>query len=85
MWAVEFNDAAAKTFKKLDGKTQRAIAAKLSELAALPAPTVLAKPLMHDLKGRWRLRVGMYRVIFSVEADRVVILVVDVGSRDKIY
>lgn len=62
MWSVEFNDAAAKAFRKLDGKTQRAIAAKLAELQTLKEPGDLAKPLMHDMKGRWRVRVGSYRV-----------------------
>ena len=85
MWSVEFNDASAKAFRKLDGKTQRAIKAKLQELQALQDPGVLAKPLMHDLKGRWRLRVGSYRVIFSTEKQRLVILVVDIGRRDSVY
>lgn len=85
MWSVEFNDAAAKAFRKLDGKTQRAIAAKLAELQTLKEPGDLAKPLMHDMKGRWRVRVGSYRVIFSQEKQRLVILVVDVGRRDSVY
>lgn len=85
MWSVEFNDASAKAFRKLDGKTQRSIKAKLQELQALQDPGVLAKPLMHDLKGRWRLRVGSYRVIFSLEKRRLVILVVDIGRRDSVY
>lgn len=85
MWSLEFNDASAKAFRKLDGKTQRGIKAKLQELQALQDPGVLAKPLMHDLKGRWRLRVGSYRVIFSLEKRRLVILVVDIGRRDSIY
>ena len=85
MWSVEFNNASAKAFRKLDGKTQRAIKAKLQELLALQDPGELAKPLMHDLKGRWRLRVGSYRVIFSMEQKRLLILVVDIGRRDGIY
>lgn len=85
MWSLEFNDASAKAFRKLDGKTQRGIKAKLQEIQALQDPGVLAKPLMHDLKGRWRLRVGSYRVIFSLEKQRLVILVVDIGRRDSVY
>ena len=63
MWSVEFNDASAKAFRKLDGKTQRAIKTKLLELQALQDPGELAKPLMHDLKGRWRLRVSSFGVL----------------------
>ena len=85
MWSVEFNDASAKAFRKLDGKTQRAVKSKLQELQALQNPGVHAKPLMHDLKGRWRLRMGGYRIIFSLERQRMLILVVDIGRRDDIY
>lgn len=85
MWHLAFNASAAKAFKKLDGQTQRAIKAKLLELQALADPAILAKPLMHDLKGRFRVRVGSYRVIFSLERGELVILVVDVGPRDSIY
>lgn len=85
MWALEYSDAAAKAFRKLDGKTQRAIAAKLAEVQALANPGDLAKPLMHELKGRWRVRVGGYRVIFLQENKRLVVLVVDIGRRDSVY
>lgn len=85
MWAVDYNDAAAKQFRKLDGKVQRAIRAKLDELKRLKDPSALAKPLRHDLKGRWRLHIGTYRVIFRLENSTVLILVVDIGLRDSVY
>ena len=85
MWRLTFNATAAKAFKKLDGHTQRSMKAKLLELQALPDPGVLAKPLMHDLKGRYRLRVGSYHIIFSLDREEVLILVVDVGPRDSVY
>ena len=47
--------------------TFSATAAKLLELQAFPAPSVLVKPLMHDLKSSYRLRVGSYRIIFSLD------------------
>lgn len=85
MWAVDYNDAAAKTFRKLDGKVQRAIRSKLDELKQLKDPGALAKPLTHDLKGRWRLHIGTYRVIFSMDKSVLLILVIDIGRRDSIY
>lgn len=85
MWSVIFEDAARKAFKKLDRPVQASIAKKLEELSQIEDPGILAKPLLHDLKGRWRLRVGGHRVIFKIERQQLVILVVDVGRRDTIY
>lgn len=76
---------AAKSFRKLDGKIQRSIKSKLDELKKLPDPGVMAKPLTHDLKGRYRLHIGPYRVIFKIEKQAVVILVVDIGKRESVY
>jgi mRNA interferase RelE/StbE len=33
----------------------------------------------------YRIRVGDYRVLYTVEHDRLVVLVVDVGNRRDIY
>jgi mRNA interferase RelE/StbE len=33
----------------------------------------------------WKTRIGKYRVIYSIEDDKLVILIVDVGHRKKIY
>ncbi len=47
------------------------------------APEVFGKPLQHSFKGSRRLRVGDYRVIFFIKAERVII--VDIDHRSKIY
>jgi mRNA-degrading endonuclease RelE of RelBE toxin-antitoxin system len=85
MWSVEFSSAAAKSFRKLDGSVQRSVKAKLDELSALIDPGALAKPLSHDLKGRYRLHMGPYRIIFKLEKHLLVILVVDIGKRESVY
>jgi mRNA interferase RelE/StbE len=33
----------------------------------------------------YRIRVGDYRVLYTVEHDRLVVLVVDIGNRRDIY
>jgi mRNA interferase RelE/StbE len=46
-------------------------------------PILYGKPLRQSLKGHRRLRVGDWRVIYRVEAHKVVIL--RIGHRKEIY
>jgi len=42
-----------------------------------------------SLKGRWqglfRIRVGKYRVIYSIESDQMLILILKIGHRKDVY
>ena len=46
-------------------------------------PVEFGKPLQYSLKGCRRLRVGDYRVVFSIEGDCV--LIVKIGHRREVY
>lgn len=41
------------------------------------------KPLQYSLKGCRRLRVGDYRIIYTIEKD--VVLIVKIGHRKEVY
>lgn len=47
------------------------------------APDKLGRPLRGDLKGRWRMRMGDYRIIYSIGTNKVLILLI--GNRRDIY
>ena len=60
--------------------------AKLEEAASLEDPTVMAKPMTNNLRGLWYYRIaGGPRVIVDVQPNRMVILAVEAGPRDKVY
>lgn len=48
-------------------------------------PRGLGRELQGKDKGRWRWRVGDYRIVGLVEAARVTIVVIRVGHRKTIY
>ena len=52
-------------------RVKKAIAKRL-----MTEPALYGKPLRATLKGYWKLRVGDYRVVYSVHASEVVIYVV---------
>ena len=60
-------------------RIKRAIETKLTS-----HPIEFGKPLRYSLKGARSLRVGDYRVIFTIEPDDV-ILIVKIGHRGEVY
>lgn len=86
VWTIEYSDTALKKLQKLDRKSARAIADYMDErIAPSDNPRDFGKALAGSLKGRWRFRVGDYRVICSIKDDRLVVLVIDVGHRREVY
>jgi mRNA interferase RelE/StbE len=66
-----------------DRRVQQTIAARISRLAQEPEKQ--GKPLLGELAGYWNLRaVGQrYRIIYRVDRDRLLVLVVAVGIRKE--
>jgi mRNA interferase RelE/StbE len=82
-YSIEFLRTAGKELAKLPVEVQQRIAARIDELKTNPYP-----PDVKALKnggGRLRIRVGDYRVIYRLEVDRLVIVIVKVGHRKNIY
>lgn len=48
-------------------------------------PINLGEPLHHSLKGRRRLRVGDYRVVYRVNQSERTVVITEIGHRDNIY
>ena len=82
-YSVEFKKSAAKTLRKLPRSIQKRIIDKLSEIENSPPPSVETK-----LKGNnpfHRIRVGDYRIIYEIQNNILVILVIKIGHRKDIY
>nr|WP_168940461.1 type II toxin-antitoxin system RelE/ParE family toxin [Corynebacterium striatum] len=84
-WEISFSPRAVKSFKKLDTAEQRRVSKFLREVGALEDPRLRGKALTANKSGLWRWRVGDYRIIADIVDARVVVVVVDVGHRSKIY
>jgi len=63
----------------------RAIIKKVIEKKLTVDPVNFGKPLRYSLKGYRRLRVGEYRVIYKIDEDRVIVIIVDIDHRKDIY
>jgi len=81
-WRVEFERRAKRELDALDGSTRERIVKALGRLAINPHKASSVKAL-HG--GSYRLRVGDYRVIYALEDDILVVLVVKIGHRRDVY
>jgi len=43
------------------------------------------KPLKLSLKDKWSYRVGMYRIIYSIEYSILTVYVLEIGHRREVY
>lgn len=79
---LEFNDDAKREWDKLDGSIRRKFSAKLKERRDNPRVTADKLSNMDDCY-KIKLRNDGYRLVYKVEDEIVVIVVVSVGKRDK--
>lgn len=82
-YTVDFKPAAARQIRKLPKATQNQIIKHIEILGENPFPAGVVKLAGED--DLFRIRVGDYRVIYSVENKKLVVLVVSVGHRREVY
>ena len=85
-WTIEYTATARTQLRKLDKQVARRIVDTMNErIAGLEDPRSLGKALTGPLGELWRYRVGDCRVICDIRDDALRVLVVRVGSCDKVY
>lgn len=85
-WKVEFERGAQKELEKLDKSICRRILKFLHQrVAKLDDPRQIGERLTGTLSDFWKYRVGDYRIICSLEHERLVVLVLRIGHRREIY
>ena len=81
-YKIKWDSRALKDLKKINPKKVKSILMKVGELAENP---LVEKPLKGEFQDYRRLRVGQYRVIYSVMKKIITIQILRVGSRGSIY
>ena len=81
-YRVELTRAAGRDLDRLTARDFAAVGQRIDALAADPRPPGAAK-----LKGRneYKLRVGRFRVVYDVQDERLVVLVMAVDDRKQVY
>lgn len=82
---VVFSGKAEKEFLKLDKPIQKQIQSFILKLQKLEKPRSTGKALSGNLQGLWRYRVGDYRIICDIQDDQILITVLRIAHRKKVY
>jgi mRNA interferase RelE/StbE len=82
-YRIEFKRAARKALAMIHATHVERIRDSIDALAADPFPVGYRK--LVGAEAKYRIRVGDYRVIYGVENQELVILVIRIGHRKEIY
>ncbi|CAD6490178.1 MAG: ParE toxin of type II toxin-antitoxin system, parDE [Candidatus Argoarchaeum ethanivorans] len=85
MYRVLLHRNAAKVYEKLDEKTVARINKNIDSLKGNPFYGKDIKRLRGELQGRYRLRVGGYRIIYRVDEGEKAVIIEDIGLRGNVY
>jgi len=83
-YTLEFAPKAIRSLGKLDRPIAERIRAAAEALRDEPKPP--GARMLTGMHGVWRIRVAKdHRIVYTLDDDRLVILVVDAGHRREIY
>jgi mRNA interferase RelE/StbE len=84
-YRVEFRPAAARELRRLDRSARDRISKVISLLADEPRPPAAKMLTGDDAPRLWRVRTGDYRVIYTIEDDVLLVLVINIRHRSEAY
>ena len=81
-YSVGILRSAQKNLSKINRQDQNRIISAIEALTDTPRPHGCKK-----LSGRpaWRIRIGSYRVIYEIQDERLIIMIVHIGHRKEVY
>ncbi len=85
-YKVEFTERAKKQLHKLDRQRFLILTNWIAKnLSDCENPRLHGKALTANHEGKWRYRVGDYRILAKIDDNRIIIFVLEVGHRREIY
>jgi len=82
-YRIEVSATAERQLRKLDQNDRSQIVGAIKRLASNPKPRGSRKLRGYD--DVFRIRKGVFRIIYSVERDHLLIIILKVGHRKSVY
>ena len=83
MYSLFFSNKAIKFLKKCDESLKKRISEKIETLSLDPVPHNSVKVVGEERS--FRLRIGDYRVLYTIDWKKQEILIVKIGQRPSVY
>jgi mRNA interferase RelE/StbE len=81
-WRLKFHPGAERQLDGLDPPTRRRVQQALLRLATNPRQAANVRAMTD---GNYRLRVGDWRVVYALQDDVLIVLVLRIGHRREVY
>ena len=81
-YKILIKSSAAKELARLPKKDVQRITSKIKSLSADPRPHGCEKLSAQE---RYRIRQGNYRIVYSIEDDKLVVYVINIAHRSVVY
>ena len=81
-YKITFKKSVSKDLRKISNAEVKRILARIDELADDPKGAGCTKLSAQE---RYRVRVGLYRIIYEIQDAKLIIQVVKVGHRTNVY
>jgi mRNA interferase RelE/StbE len=85
LWQIVYSTKILKFLRKLDKNSQLDLKNYLEKISNCENPMVFGKALEGSLKGFWRYRVGKFRIICKIDNNKMIIVIIEIDHRSKIY
>ncbi|HIJ84713.1 MAG: plasmid stabilization protein [Magnetococcales bacterium] len=82
-YTLVWDDPAHRQLRNLDPTTRKRVIKKTVSLESNPRPHGAKK--LSGLPDTWRIRAGDYRILYTIEDDRLIVLVIKIGHRREVY
>jgi mRNA interferase RelE/StbE len=82
-YTVIVTPAARRALKKIEAPQLRRIGHAIDALVDDPRPHGAKK--LKGTEDKYRLRVGDFRILYTIQDDKLIVTVVDVGDRKDVY
>jgi mRNA interferase RelE/StbE len=81
-YKIEILRSAQKQLSKIQHQQQNQIIENIRQLSENPRPSGCKKL---SARQAWRIRIGDYRVIYEINDERLLVLVITIGHRKEVY
>ena len=82
-YCIEYTPAASRQLAKFHKAIQTRLKPKIESLAETPRPPDAKK--LQGFDNTYRIRVGDYRILYEIHDNILLVLIVEVGHRGRVY